>query len=60
MASDGKDIKDHRDQPPAVAWLPPPAKAAQGPIQPGLEYIHRFSGQSVPAVVLSLSSMVRS
>ena len=34
----------------AMGWLPPPAQAAQGPIQPGLEHfqgwgIHSFFGQ---------------
>ena len=37
-------------QPPAMGWFPPPAQAALGPIQPGLEHlqgrgIHSFSGQ---------------
>lgn len=48
-----KTLKIIEHQPPAVGWLPPPAKAAQGPIQPGLEHIQGFSGQSVPAVGLS-------
>ena len=26
-------------QPPATGWVPPPAQAAQGPIQPGLEHL---------------------
>lgn len=55
-----KTLKIIEHQPPAVGWLPPPAKAAQGPIQPGLEHIQGFSGQSVPAVGLSWSSTVHS
>ena len=38
----GRDLKAHPALPPAMGLLPPPAQAAHGPIQPGLEHLQEW------------------